>query len=55
MHGFASELGQNLNVCGINSMFLVSFRNLNAPAIPVKPEEKSFVSDTKECKQSSRD
>lgn len=45
----------DLNFCEINVKFLVSFKNLNTPAMPVKPKEKSFVSDTKECKQSSRD
>lgn len=52
---FASELGQSKQICGINVKVLVSFKNLNTLAMPVKPKEKSFVPDTKECKQSSRD
>lgn len=44
MYGFASELGQtDLNVCGINFKFLVSFRYLNTPTMPVKPKEKKVV------------
>lgn len=44
MHGFASESGQtDLNVREINFKFFVSFRNLNTPAMPVKPKEKEVL------------
>lgn len=33
----------DLNICGINVKFLVSFKNLNTPAMPVKPKEKFCV------------
>lgn len=32
----------DLNIWGINFKFLVSFKNLNTPAMPVKPKEKKF-------------